>query len=139
MATILYIDDDEHYAWLVKRLLGLYDLRVEVARDGLEGMRKARELYPDLIMVNLYLPHFDGTELIRQLRRERATRDVPIVAISPVSPQHSQRLVQDLNVQDVISQPLRFDELTEMVYKYLYQRSASELAVCLVPTAALSY
>jgi DNA-binding response OmpR family regulator len=139
MATILYIDDDEHYAWLVKRLLGLYGLRVEVARDGLEGMRKARELDADLIMVNLYLPHFDGTELIRQLRSERATRDVPIVVISPVSPHHSQRLVQDLNVQDVISQPLRFDELTEMVYKYLYQRSANGLAVCLVPAGALSY
>jgi hypothetical protein len=63
---------------------------------------------------------------------------VPIVVISPTSPQHSQRLVRDLDVQDVISQPLRFDELTGIVYKHVKQRAVNGLEARLVPAGALS-
>jgi DNA-binding response OmpR family regulator len=139
MAMILYIDDDEYYGWLVKRLLGLYSLAVETAGDGLEGIRKAREQRPDLIMVNVYLPRLDGLELIQQLRGEMATRVIPIVVVSPLPSQHSQRLARDMNVQDVISQPLQFDELTGIVYKYLGQSSAHGWAAhSLMPAASLA-
>jgi DNA-binding response OmpR family regulator len=138
MATILYIDDDAHYGWLVKTLLDLYSMAVETASDGLEGIRKARDQRPDLIMVNMYLPRLDGSELIQQLRREIVTRDIPIIVMSGLPRQHGQSLLHDMDVQDVISLPFQIDELTSMVYKHVGQNSANEQPAHMMPVGSLA-
>jgi two-component system alkaline phosphatase synthesis response regulator PhoP len=122
---ILYIDDDEHYGWLVKTLLSLQNLAVETAYDGLEGMRKARELRPDLILLNLYLPRIDGVEVIQQLRDEAGTRNIPIVVLSALPKQHGRRLVQGLGVQDILSKPFQVDELISIVHEYVHRRTGA--------------
>jgi two-component system cell cycle response regulator DivK len=55
---------------------------VEHARDGEEGMRKAIELLPDIIVTDLFMPIMDGREAIRRLKADERTRRIPIIACS---------------------------------------------------------
>jgi len=57
---------------------------VVTARDGLEALEKADELWPDLIVLDLAMPRLDGWEAMRRLNRSSWTRKIPIVAVSAV-------------------------------------------------------
>ncbi|HVU05438.1 MAG TPA: hybrid sensor histidine kinase/response regulator [Polyangiaceae bacterium] len=82
MPTILHIEDDPANRLLVRKLLQNAGLQVVDAVDGLEGIRKACELKPDLVLVDIAIPGLDGYEVTLRLRAEASLRSVPIVAIT---------------------------------------------------------
>lgn len=82
MTTILHIEDDPANRLLVRKLLVAAGLEVAEAADGLEGIRKALEMRPDLVLVDIAIPGLDGYEVTLRLRAEPALRSVPIVAIT---------------------------------------------------------
>lgn len=79
---ILHIEDDPANRLLVRKLLKPAGFEVVEAEDGMEGLRKAREEHPDLILVDIAIPGMDGYEVTLRLRAEEALKDVPIVAIT---------------------------------------------------------
>lgn len=82
MATILHIEDDPANRLLVRKLLTPVGFEVIDAADGLEGIRKACEHRPDLVLVDIALPGLDGYEVTLRLRSEAELVGVPIVAIT---------------------------------------------------------
>jgi signal transduction histidine kinase len=82
MPTILHIEDDPANRLLVRKLLAAAGFEVIDAVDGLEGIRKACELKPNLILVDIAIPGLDGYEVTLRLRAEPSLRNVPIVAIT---------------------------------------------------------
>lgn len=82
MPRVLHIEDDPANRLLVRKLLTSSGFEVIDAPDGLEGVRLAQELAPDLVLVDLNIPHLDGYEVALRLRAEPALREVPIVAIT---------------------------------------------------------
>jgi signal transduction histidine kinase len=82
MPTILHIEDDPSNRLLVRKLLAVAGFEVIDAVDGLEGIRKARQTRPDLILVDIAIPGLDGYEVTLRLRAEPELVDVPIVAIT---------------------------------------------------------
>lgn len=82
MPRILHIEDDPANRLLVRKLLSARGLEVIDAVDGLDGVRKALEGRPDLILVDINIPHLDGYEVTLRLRGERGLAGVPIVAIT---------------------------------------------------------
>jgi signal transduction histidine kinase len=82
MPRVLHIEDDPANRLLVRKLLGARGLEVIDAVDGLEGVRKALSERPDLILVDINIPHLDGYEVTLRLRGEMALAGVPIVAIT---------------------------------------------------------
>ncbi|NUZ07170.1 PAS domain-containing protein [Piscinibacter koreensis] len=82
-ARLLYIEDNAVNVLLVEELVrSIGSLSIEAASTGAEGVERARSLRPDLILVDLQLPDFDGYEVLRRLRADPATRDIPCVALS---------------------------------------------------------
>jgi CheY-like chemotaxis protein len=81
-ARILYIEDNEANLYLVTFLLSTQGHAVVPARDGAEGVRLAREMVPDLILLDIQLPVMDGYETARRLRAEPALARVPMVALT---------------------------------------------------------
>ena len=55
---------------------------VDIARDGEEGVRQAISEVPDLIFLDIRLPHLDGFQVLEELRSHRETKDVPVVILS---------------------------------------------------------
>lgn len=82
MARILHIEDDPANRLLVRKLLTARGFEVVDAYDGLEGVRLACASKPDLILVDINVPHLDGYEVTLRLRGEAALEGVPIVAIT---------------------------------------------------------
>ena len=81
---ILYIEDDPSNALLTKRILELRGWKVETAATGLEGLRKAYELKPDAILLDINLPDISGYEVAEHLRAsaDPAIASVAIVAVT---------------------------------------------------------
>jgi signal transduction histidine kinase len=82
MSRVLHIEDDPRNRLLVRKLLAAEGHEVIDATDGLEGVRSALTLQPDLVLVDLNIPGLDGYEVTLRLRSEPSLSGVPIVAIT---------------------------------------------------------
>lgn len=82
--NILYIEDNPDNMRLVNRALGARGYIVHEAPNGLQGLSKAEELKPDVILLDINLPDIDGYEVARRLRQSKIShlRVVPIIAIT---------------------------------------------------------
>ncbi|MFA6449873.1 MAG: response regulator [bacterium] len=82
---ILIIDDDTAIVESLKVLLSIKGYETETACDGEEGLCKAKELSPDLILLDLLLPQQDGFMIFKKLRLEANTRTTPVIVLSSFS------------------------------------------------------
>lgn len=82
---ILIIEDEVALADAMK--VGLSDVgyQAETAYDGEEGLTQAKSLLPDLILLDLMLPKKDGMTVLRELRQESATAEIPVMILSQLS------------------------------------------------------
>ena len=79
---ILYVEDNEDNIYILKRRLGRLGYEVSIATDGADGIAKANELKPDLILMDLSLPVIDGWEATRRLKAAPETTGIPIIALT---------------------------------------------------------
>jgi CheY-like chemotaxis protein len=79
---VLVIDDSDDTRDMLATVLHLEGFTVEEACDGREGIEKAMESLPDIIITDLWMPVMDGREMIRRLRADHRTRRTPILACS---------------------------------------------------------
>jgi DNA-binding response OmpR family regulator len=79
---ILLVDDSSTVLLMERMILSKNDYDVVTARDGLEGVEKARAEHPDLILMDVVMPRMDGFEAVRQLRKEDATREIPVIMVT---------------------------------------------------------
>jgi CheY-like chemotaxis protein len=80
---LLYIEDNPVNAMLMEAMLArLPGLRLQCAELPLQGLEMARRERPDLILLDIQLPGMDGFEVLRRLRADSATRDIPVIAVS---------------------------------------------------------
>jgi CheY-like chemotaxis protein len=121
MTTILYVEDDPEHCLLVGRLLNSRGFIVEMARDGLEGVAKAQELRPDLILLDLYLPRLDGFGVMKQLKQNTITSNIPIVIISAWPTGDNRQRVQDAGAKGFVAKPFKVDELLNLIRDVLPQ------------------
>jgi two-component system cell cycle response regulator DivK len=82
MVKILYIEDNEDNLYMLSNRLTRRGYEVLLARNGEEGIAKARSEEPALILMDLSLPVIDGWEATRQLKAEALTRTIPVIALS---------------------------------------------------------
>ena len=106
--TILIIEDDARIANWVKVYFERAGFSADVAHDGEAGLALARDLNPDLIILDLMLPRLDGVELCRILRRES---DVPIIMLT-AREAHGERVIGlDSGADDYVVKPFDPEEL----------------------------
>ena len=85
MALILIVDDSPTEVFQMKKALEQGGFRVEAAADGEEAIRKAREMRPDLILMDIVMPGMDGFRATRQLANDPETRAIPIIMVTSKS------------------------------------------------------
>jgi len=82
MKQALVIEDNRDNLGLIRFALERAGYRVEAAETGAVGVSRALEAPPDLVIVDINLPDFDGYEVTRRIRQSLPDRDLPIVAIT---------------------------------------------------------
>ncbi len=80
--TILVIEDNERNLYLVTFILEKCGYRVVPARDGQTGIRLARKVRPDLILLDIQLPVMDGYAVAQEIMKDSVLRAIPIVAVT---------------------------------------------------------
>ena len=79
--TILVVEDNELNLRLFCDLLNAHGYSAHPVRDGRDALERAREVSPDLIIMDIQLPHVSGLELIEQMKADLTLRAVPIMAV----------------------------------------------------------
>ena len=82
MALILIVDDSPTEVFQMRRLLENHGFTTESACNGAEGIKKAREIHPDLILMDIVMPGVDGFRATRTLANDPATRAIPVIMVS---------------------------------------------------------
>ena len=82
MALVLIVDDSPTDVHVMQQALEQHGFRTAAAADGGEGLRLARELHPDLILMDIVMPGVNGFQATRQLTKDAETRAIPIVIVT---------------------------------------------------------
>ena len=79
---VLVIDDDEDMHELISDILDQFGMPVCGARGGHDGLFYIRRSIPELIILDLCMPHLTGWDLVKQIRKEPTTTDIPIIVLT---------------------------------------------------------
>ncbi len=125
-SVILVIDDDPTAREVLARFLLREGYYVEQAVDGEMGLRKAKELKPDVITLDVMMPGIDGWSVLAQLKADPEMADIPVIMTSMVS---EQNLGYALGAADYIVKPVDRDRLINVLKKYRTNSNPNVLIV----------
>jgi CheY-like chemotaxis protein len=103
---VLVIEDNPVNLELVTDVLEASHFRVMPARTAEEGLRLARELMPDLILMDLSLPGMDGLEATRALKADVATRQLPIIALTAHAMRGDEAIALQAGCDGYVTKPI---------------------------------
>jgi DNA-binding response OmpR family regulator/nitrogen-specific signal transduction histidine kinase len=124
---VLVVDDDRHIVNWLKEALSNSGFVVQGAYNGHEALALAREDSPDLILLDLKMPDMDGYEVIRNLRDEHTTRNIPVIVItgSSFDDDYDHVKVFGMGVEHMLTKPFTVETLVEEI-----KRVESEAVSC---------
>ncbi|MGD8397406.1 MAG: response regulator transcription factor [Anaerolineae bacterium] len=108
MVKVLVVDDAYDATVILDRVLTREGYEVETARDGAEGLRKAFDFRPDLILLDLMMPGMDGWTMLARLRE---FSDVPVIMITAMGGEENLVSGLDRGADDYLTKPYRLKEL----------------------------
>ena len=120
MPHVLVVDDYDDGREMYAEFLELAGYRVSQAKDGAEALRKANDLLPDIILMDLSLPDIDGSVVARRLRKDPRTRQIPLVVVTGHTPENVQS--QTLPYDAFVTKPCPPDALVDQVARLLAMR-----------------
>jgi len=123
-AKILLIDDDDDFVESTKTVLESKPYEVIVAHEGNEGLRKAREENPDLILLDVIMPVKDGFTAAEQLKKDPQLSKIPVLMLTAFAAKGGGTSIPvsrgyTLETEDYIDKPVSPEELLARVEKFL--------------------
>jgi DNA-binding response OmpR family regulator len=118
---ILLVDDSSTVLLMEKMILSKSEYDVVTARDGLEGVEKARCERPDLILMDVVMPRMDGFEAVRKLREDDSTRSIPVIMVTTRGELQSVETGYASGCSDYVTKPINGLELLTKVRSCLGQ------------------
>jgi CheY-like chemotaxis protein len=119
VATILVVDDDLANLALAEALLQAEGFNVRVAMDGASMFAMLKTFKPALILMDIQLPETDGWELTSQLKADRATSDIPVIAITAYGKVGDERKARQAGFVEFLTKPVSTRELPDIVRRHL--------------------
>lgn len=112
---ILVVEDNELNLKLFCDLLAAHAYEAEPVRDGREALDRAREFGPDLIIMDIQMPHISGLELIEQLKADAALSPIPIMAVTAYAAKGDEERIRDAGAEGYVSKPISVIRFVEAV------------------------
>jgi chemosensory pili system protein ChpA (sensor histidine kinase/response regulator) len=121
--TIMVVDDSLTVRKVTSRLLEREGCEVLIAKDGVGAINLLRETIPDVMLVDLEMPHMNGFELIRNVRNNPDTKNIPIIIISSRTADKHRKMANELGVNGFLGKPYNEDELLSHITRHIKQTS----------------
>ncbi|MDD5432513.1 MAG: response regulator [Candidatus Omnitrophica bacterium] len=119
---ILLIEDEMDQITMVSVRLKANGFKVVFAMDGEEGLKKAAEEKPDLILLDLIIPKIDGFEVSKRLKSEDSTKNIPIIAITAAGIKDIEQKCRVAGMDDFIAKPYDSMELVSKIKSFLEKK-----------------
>lgn len=128
---VLIVDDEMDMRIFISALLNTSGYQATATRDGKDGIRKAKELLPDLIILDVMMPGEGGVQMYRQLKTDETLKDIPVIMLSAVAKNTFIHYLKMLNVQlnnsipypdAYMEKPPEADELLKITGKLILKK-----------------
>lgn len=122
---ILVVDDNDSIRKLLQKMLETLGYEIETASDGFEALSKL-VFDIDLILLDILMPGMDGFEVVKAVRKQAATRDIPIIMVTGLSSREDRIRAVELGANDFISKPVDMTELKARTASLLKMKKAQD-------------
>jgi DNA-binding response OmpR family regulator len=123
MRKILIIDDENDLTFFVKANLEMSGkCKVLIASNGKEGIKAASKLKPDVILLDIMMPHMDGFEVLKRLKQSPKTLSIPIIMLSAKGDEDSKMQAASSYNEDYIVKPVQIDALQQKIEEVILRR-----------------
>jgi CheY-like chemotaxis protein len=95
MVKILLVEDSKFLRIATERALARAGYEMTSASDGIEALKLARERSPDLILLDMLLPKMSGLDVLRALKLDAVTKEIPVIVLTGMSQKNAPRLEND--------------------------------------------
>ena len=109
---ILIVDDEAEASGLLQKLLertGTYSVSVE--NDGTKAMERVAELKPDMVLLDIVMPHIDGTTIAASIRSHPQLQGTPVIFLTGIVPKERSMVHKKLGRFPFIAKPIDLDEV----------------------------
>ena len=109
--TVLVVEDNDALREMFRRRLSRRGYNVELAVDGEEGLVKAADIEPDIILLDMSLPGKNGWTIASELKSESLTNKIPVIAITAHAMRGDRERALQVGCDDYVSKPINFNLL----------------------------
>ncbi len=126
--TVLVVDDMSDNLILISLSLQDMGYRVVTASNGEDALNVAKLARPDLILMDIAMPHQDGLAATRRIREEAELKDVPVVALTAFDTDGFRQAAFDAGFNGYLTKPIDFERLKKLMHMLLSGGKTSSLA-----------
>ncbi len=116
---ILVVDDEKDITETISFMLKAEGYEVFCANDGEEGLNFAKEIMPDLIILDVMMPKINGYKIARLLKYDNKYKHIPIIMVTARGQESDKLIGEETGANEYITKPFEFEELLNSVNKYL--------------------
>jgi two-component system cell cycle response regulator DivK len=119
---ILVVEDNELNLKLFCDLLRAHGYEAEPVRDGREAVERARAFAPDLVIMDIQMPHITGLEIIEQMKGDEELQAIPIMAVTAYAAKGDEERIREAGAEGYVSKPISLMRFVESVRGLLKDR-----------------
>ena len=117
--TILIVDDEQDIVEALRFSLEMEGFQCLTSYDGVDGLKKAKEENPDLILLDVMLPKIDGYRICRLLKFDEKYRHIPIIMLTARTQERDISTGKETGANEYVTKPFEMDTLIGLVKQYV--------------------
>lgn len=119
MKKILIVDDEQDIVESLKFVLEAVGYECYTAFNGDDGLKSAKEIVPDLILLDIMMPKMNGYKISRLLKFDNKYKDIPIIMLTARSQEEDKLIGEETGANEYITKPFDLDYVVSKVNQYL--------------------
>jgi PAS domain S-box-containing protein len=124
--TIMVVDDQIENSKMLLTYLDNFGFRVLIAKNGEEALQRIESAQPDILLLDVLMPHMDGFETCRRLKQNDKTRDIPVIFMTALSDTVEKVKGFDIGGVDYITKPFQCEEVLARVNAHYTNRKLQQ-------------
>ena len=124
---VLLAEDNEANIYTFSYYLRAKGYRLIVARDGVAAVEQARASHPDIVLMDVQMPHMDGLEAMRQIRSDPSIAHIPVIALTALAMPSDEERCLAAGADEYFSKPVPLKRLHKAIQQHLAYRTIASL------------
>jgi two-component system, cell cycle response regulator DivK len=116
---VMIVEDNELNLRLFRDLLSAFGYATVETRDGLKALELAKVEMPDLILMDIQLPHVSGLDVTQWIKADKETRDIPIIAVTAFAMRGDEERIREGGCQSYISKPIQVQSFIQTIKQFI--------------------